>query len=42
MDDPVSGYCDYLDKEMTIMGLLSAFSVGVPAVVLIEPLGRTL
>jgi uncharacterized protein (DUF983 family) len=34
MDDPVSGYCDYLDKEMTIMGLLSAFAVGVPAVVL--------
>ena len=34
MDDTVSGYCDYLDKEMTIMGLLSAFAVGVPAVVL--------
>jgi hypothetical protein len=34
MDDPVSKYCDYLDKEMTIMGLLSAFAVGVPAVVL--------
>ncbi len=34
MDEPVSGYCDYLDKEMTIMGLLSAFAVGVPAVVL--------
>ena len=27
-------YCDYLDKEMTIMGLLSAFSIVVPAAVL--------
>ena len=34
MEDPVSGYCDYLDKEMTIMGILSAFAVAVPAVVL--------
>jgi len=34
MDDPLSGYCDYLDKEMTIMGLLSAFSVLVAGLVL--------
>jgi hypothetical protein len=27
-------YCDYLDKEMTIMGLLSAFSVIIPGSVL--------
>ncbi|HTB89327.1 MAG TPA: hypothetical protein VK743_15300 [Steroidobacteraceae bacterium] len=32
--DPVGKYCDYLDKEMTIMGLLTAFSVAVPALVL--------
>jgi hypothetical protein len=32
--DPVGDYCDYLDKEMTIMGVLSAFSVAVPALVL--------
>jgi uncharacterized membrane protein YidH (DUF202 family) len=32
--NPVGDYCDYLDKEMTIMGLLTAFSVVVPAVVL--------
>lgn len=32
--DPIGDYCDYLDKEMTIMGLLTAFSVAVPAVVL--------
>ena len=32
--DAVGDYCDYLDKEMTIMGLLTAFAVGVPAVVL--------
>ena len=29
-------YLDYLDKEMTIMGLLSAFSVAVPALVVKE------
>ena len=34
MADPVSDYCDYLDKEMTIMGLLTAFAVAVPALVL--------
>lgn len=34
MDDPLSGYCDYLDKEMTIMGLLSAFAVLVAGLVL--------
>jgi hypothetical protein len=33
-EDPVVGYCEYLDKEMTIMGLLSAFSVAAPAFVL--------
>jgi hypothetical protein len=32
--DPTGNYCEYLDKEMTIMGLLSAFSVAVPAAVL--------
>jgi len=31
--DPTGSYCDYLDKEMTIMGLLSTFAVVVPAVV---------
>jgi hypothetical protein len=34
MADPVSDYCDYLDKEMTIMGLLTAFAVAVPSLVL--------
>jgi hypothetical protein len=34
MADPVSDYSDYLDKEMTIMGLLTAFAVAVPALVL--------
>jgi hypothetical protein len=34
MENPVSGYCDYLDKEMTIMGLLSAFAVLAGALVL--------
>ena len=33
-DNPIDGYCDYLDKEMTLMGLLSAFAVAVPAIVL--------
>jgi hypothetical protein len=33
-DDPVGDYCEYLDKEMTIMGLLTAFAVAVPALVL--------
>ena len=32
--NPVGDYCDYLDKEMTIMGLLTGFSVLVPALVL--------
>ncbi len=34
MEQQISGYCDYLDKEMTIMGLLSAFAMAVPAFVL--------
>jgi len=33
-DNSVGDYCDYLDKEMTIMGLLTAFAVAVPALVL--------
>src|SRR5262245_49949496 len=33
-EDSVVRYGEYLDKEMTIMGLLSAFSVAVPAFVL--------
>jgi hypothetical protein len=32
--EPVVGYCEYLDKEMTIMGLLSAFAVAGSALVL--------
>ncbi len=32
--DPTGDYCEYLDKEMTIMGLLTAFAVAVPALVL--------
>ena len=24
--DPVNDYCDYLDKEMTTMGLFTAFA----------------
>jgi hypothetical protein len=32
--NPIGDYCDYLDKEMTIMGLLTAFCVAVPALVL--------
>jgi hypothetical protein len=32
--DPTGNYCEYLDKEMTIMGLLTAFAVVVPALVL--------
>ncbi len=28
---PGRRYCDDLDKEMTIMGLLTAFAVAVPA-----------
>jgi hypothetical protein len=34
MKDPIGDYCDYLDKEMTIMGLLTAFSIAVPSLVL--------
>lgn len=34
MDDSVARYCDYLDKEMTIMGLLSGFAIIVPALFL--------
>lgn len=34
MTESSIGYCDYLDKEMTIMGLLSAFSVVIPAATL--------
>lgn len=34
MTESSSSYCDYLDKEMTIMGLLSAFSVVIPAAAL--------
>ena len=34
MENPVSGYCDYPDKEMTIMGLLSAFALAAAALVL--------
>ena len=44
--DPVTesstAYCDYLDKEMTIMGLLSAFSIVVPAAVLDRVAGAKL
>jgi hypothetical protein len=37
--DPKS-YLDYLDKEMTIMGILSAFSVAAPAGVLVTVMGK--
>jgi hypothetical protein len=33
-NDTVKPYLEYLDKEMTIMGILSAFSVAVPALVI--------
>jgi hypothetical protein len=39
MGDAVGDYCDYLDKEMTIMGLLTAFAVAVPALVLDHVVG---
>jgi hypothetical protein len=32
--DTIGQSCEYLDKEMTIMGLLTAFAVAVPALVL--------
>jgi hypothetical protein len=37
--DQTGAYCDYLDKEMTIMAILSTFSVAVPAAVLDRVLG---
>jgi len=37
--DPTGAYCDYLDKEMTIMAILSTFCVAVPAAVLDRVLG---
>jgi hypothetical protein len=36
--DDVKPYLDYLDKEMTIMGILSAFCVGAAALVAREVL----
>ena len=39
--DSIGDYCDYLDKEMTIMGLLTAFAVAVPAFVLDRTAGAT-
>lgn len=33
-------YLDYLDKEMTIMGILSAFSVAAPAGILVTVMGK--
>jgi hypothetical protein len=39
--DAVVGYCEYLDKEMTIMGLLSAFAIAVSALVLERTAGAT-
>jgi hypothetical protein len=33
-------YLDYLDKEMTIMGILSAFSVVAPAGILVTVIGK--
>jgi hypothetical protein len=33
-------YLDYLDKEMTIMGILCAFSVAAPAGILVTVMGR--
>lgn len=42
MTESSSEYCDYLDKEMTIMGLLSAFSIVVPAAVLDRVAGAKL
>ena len=38
MADDVKPYLDYLDKEMTIMGILSAFCVGAAALVTREVL----
>lgn len=32
--DSIGNYCKYLDKEMTIMGLLTAFAVAVPGLVI--------
>lgn len=34
MAEDLKPYLEYLDKEMTIMGILSAFSVAVPALVI--------
>ena len=34
MEDRVKHYLDYLDKEMSIMGVLSTFSVAVPSLLL--------
>jgi hypothetical protein len=39
MPDDTKLYLDYLDKEMTIMGVLSAFSVAVPSLVLSQVAG---
>ena len=33
-------YLDYLDKEMTIMGILSAFGVAAPAGILVTSIGK--
>ena len=33
-------YLDYLDKEMTIMGILSAFCVAAPAGILVTSIGK--
>jgi hypothetical protein len=33
-------YLDYLDKEMTIMGILSAFAVAAPAGILVTSIGK--
>jgi hypothetical protein len=38
-DDPILSYVEYLDKEMTIMGVLSAFTVAGAALTLDRTLG---
>lgn len=39
MGEDVKPYLEYLDKEMTIMGVLSAFAVAAPALVLSQVAG---
>ena len=34
MPEPPKFYLDYIDKEMTIMGILSAFCLGIPALII--------